>query len=103
MSSRSHGGRIHAGQRQRNNNTNNNNETIDDNINDNNIDDIQILPEHTAGIAVTVDHAQKEATRNDYRNRLQRMVNWCFQHYADDVHKFIWEIGIRLSIPILNS
>ena len=92
MSSRSHGGRIHAGQRQRNNNTNNNNETIDDNINDNNIDDIQILPEHTAGIAVTVDHAQKEATRNDYRNRLQRMVNWCFQHYKDDVPKFIQEI-----------
>ena len=90
MSSRNRG-RIHSGQRQRNNNNNNNinNATIDANINDGNIIDIQIRPEHTAGIAFTVDHAQKESTRRDHRNRLQRMVSWCFEFYADDVDKFI--------------
>ena len=88
MSSRHHGGRIHAAQRRRNNNNNNNNNTIDDN-NNNNVVDIQILPEHTADIAVTVNHAQKEATRNEHRNRLQRMINWCYQFYKDDVPKFV--------------
>ena len=63
-------GRIHAGQRRRNNNTSVN-ETIDETIDDNDIQNIQILPEHTAGIAATVNHAQKEATRNVHRNRLQ--------------------------------
>ena len=85
MSSRQRGGRIHGGQRRRNNNNNNNN-TIND---DNNAHDIQILPEHTAGIAVTVNHAEKEATRNGHRNRLKRMVNWCYEFYSDDVPNLI--------------
>ena len=73
MSSRNRG-RIHAGQRQRNNNPNVN-ETIDETIDDYDIQNIQILPENTAGIAATVNPAQKEATRNDQRNRLQRMFS----------------------------
>jgi hypothetical protein len=86
MSSRHRGGRIHAGQRRRNNNNNNNN-TIHD---DNNAHAIQIRPEHTAGIAVTVNHAEKEATRKEHRNRLQRMVsNWFHQFYSDDVPNLI--------------
>jgi hypothetical protein len=35
-----------------------------------------ILPEHASGIAATVDHAEKETTRNLHPNRLTRMVDW---------------------------
>ena len=38
---------------------------------------------------MTVNHAQKQATRNEHRNRLQQMVNWCYQFYKDDVPKFV--------------
>ena len=83
MSSRNRG-RIHSAQRRRNYDNND-----DINTDENNAHDIRILPEHTAGIAVTVNHAEKEATRNGHRNRLKRMVNFCYQSYAADVPKII--------------
>jgi hypothetical protein len=42
-----------------------------------------LLPEHTEAIAVTEDHEVKNATRKDYRSRLQRMVDWCLAKYPD--------------------
>ena len=43
-----------------------------------NVEAFAIDQEHTINIATTIDHSEKAATRNDYRNRLQRMIDWCF-------------------------
>lgn len=41
-----------------------------------------IWHEHTAGIAVTVDHAKNPKTLNEHRNWFNdRMVNWCLREY----------------------
>jgi hypothetical protein len=92
MSSRIRRGRIHPGQRDDSANNTNSNTT-------DNTADYEILPEHKADIAVTVDHAEKPATRNEHRNRLRRMVDWCITKYP----KFA-AIGIRkISIEELND
>ena len=92
MSSRIRRGRIHPGQRDGSTNNTNNNTT-------DNTADYEILPEHKADIAVTVDHAEKPATRNEHRNRLRRMVDWCIKKYP----KFA-AIGIRkISTEELND
>ena len=46
-----------------------------------NPEDFEVLPEHQIGIATTIDHSEKPGTRKDYRNRLQRMVDWCIEKY----------------------
>ena len=46
-----------------------------------NIEDFDLDREHEVNIATTIDHSEKDATRKDYRNRLQRMVDWCFTKY----------------------
>lgn len=78
-------GRVHPGQRgghaNRNNNENNNTETIT--ATTTTTVQFDILPEHVSEIALTVDHSEKKATRQDYRNRLQRMVDWCVVTYPD--------------------
>jgi hypothetical protein len=46
-----------------------------------NNDEFEIDQEHKLNIATTIDHSEKPATRKDYRNRLQRMVDWCLLKY----------------------
>ena len=48
-----------------------------------NPDDFEVSPEHQLGIATTIDHSEKNDTRRDYRNRLQRMVDWCVEKYPN--------------------
>ena len=68
-------GRIHAGERDEDggNDTSTNNNEISQAY--------EIRPEHIVRIAATADHAVKDATRKDYRNRLCRMINWCVAQY----------------------
>ena len=48
-----------------------------------NPDDFEVSAEHQIGIATTIDHSEKPATRKDYRSRLQRMVDWCVANYPN--------------------
>jgi hypothetical protein len=81
-SSRSGGsGRIHPGQRSQ---TNHNEHRRENNY--------ELLPEHTEAIAVTEDHEVKDATRKDYRSRLQRMVDWCLEKYPDFYEDAVYPI-----------
>jgi hypothetical protein len=54
-----------------------------------NITELELRPEHHANIATTTDHSEKEATRNEYRNRLQRMVDWCRLNYPEHASELI--------------
>jgi hypothetical protein len=54
-----------------------------------NITELELRPEHHANIATTTDHSEKEATRNEYRNRLQRMVDWCRLNYPEHAAELI--------------
>ena len=56
---------------------------IDINADDFNPEDFEVSPEHQVGIATTIDHSEKPGTRKDYRNRLQRMVDWCIEKYPE--------------------
>jgi hypothetical protein len=42
-----------------------------------------LRPDHVSGIAMTVNHALKEATRKAHRRRLVRMVDWCVINYLN--------------------
>ena len=44
-------------------------------------EEFEVSAEHQIGIATTIDHSEKAGTRKDYRNRLQRMVDWCIVNY----------------------
>ena len=57
--------------------------SIDIDADDFNPEDFEVSPEHQVGIATTIDHSEKPGTRKDYRNRLQRMVDWCIEKYPE--------------------
>ena len=84
-----HGGRVHPGPRNQNTQDT---ATPPDLNRANTVQRISIRPEHAEGIAITVDHAEKQKTRNDHRNRLKRMVAWCEQEYDDEKHLFIRDV-----------
>jgi hypothetical protein len=58
-----------------------------------NITELELRPEDHANIATTTDHSEKEATRNEYRNRLQRMVDWCVEFYPEHASELIRPIS----------
>ena len=76
-------GRVHPGQRATSLNRMNTNEVVNEATTATTTVTFVIKAEHATEIAITVNHAEKVATRNDYRNRLQRMVDWCFRSYPE--------------------
>ena len=76
-------GRVHPGQRAKRSNGRNTNDGVVEATTVTQTVAFVMKPEHATEIAVTVNHAEKVATRNDYRNRLQRMVDWCFRLYPE--------------------